>query len=145
MEDINWISSCMHKFGAILSSLEDAALAAAGQDGTSGELIHIIPVVAGKPGPNCGRPALQFNMHWLADAVSSTHRIPLQTLVKALGVHRGTLRQHLKTNNLNRCFSDIHNNELDELIHHYKCNRPSAGLRFVITLLKSHGLHIQRE
>ena len=87
-----------------------------------------MPVAAGKPGPNHGHPALQFNMHWLADVVSSMHHIPLQTLAKALGVDQGTLHQHLKINNLNKCFLDIQDNKLNELIYHYKHNCLSAGL-----------------
>lgn len=34
--------------------------------------------------------------------------------------------------------------ELEALIRYYKHDCPNAGLQFVITFLKSHGIHVQR-
>lgn len=93
-----------------------------------------------------GRPRFEFDVNWLSEAVSSTRRIPLQTLAKSLGIHRNTLRYHLHINGCsNRQFSNITDQELDEVIHHYKLERPSAGRRFVMAYLTSHGISVQRK
>jgi hypothetical protein len=115
------------------------------RDQSTANLIHIVPVVSEPPGPYRGRPHLRFNTEWLADAVSSSRRIPLQTLAQTLGVHRNTLRQHLQMNGLSSTkYSNITDEELEVLIRYYKRDRPNAGLRFVIAFLKSHGIHVQR-
>ena len=92
-----------------------------------------------------GRPAIEFDQEWLANAISPTRRLSLQTLARTLGVHCNTLRRHLQINGLAKRFSDITDAELDILVCHYKLGRPNAGLRFVLASLKSHGLNIQRE
>lgn len=108
-------------------------------------LVHINPVVSVLPGPyDRGGPRLKFDAEWLADAMSSSRRIPLQTLAQTLGVHRNTLRRHLQMNGLSRRYSNITDEELEILIRYYKRDRPNAGLRFVIAFLKSHGIHVQR-
>ncbi|KAH0835632.1 hypothetical protein J3R83DRAFT_9381, partial [Lanmaoa asiatica] len=92
-------------------------------------LVHIVPVTSEAPIPHeRGRPRLQFDLEWLADAMSSSRRIPLQTLARTLGIHRNTLRHHLQMNGLSRKYADISDEELDVLIHSYKCDRPNAGL-----------------
>ena len=60
--------------------------------------------------------------------MSSSRRIPLQTLAQTLGVHRNTLRHHLRMNGLSKQYSSITDQELDALIHYYKRDRPNAGL-----------------
>lgn len=97
------------------------------------------------PGPGRGRPSLDFDRAWLADALSSSRRIPLQTLARTVGVHRNTLRRHLQIHGLEKRFSDITDAEIDILVHHYKLGRPNAGLRFILGSFKSHGLNVQRE
>ena len=77
--------------------------------------------------------------------MSSTRQIPLSTLAETLGIHRNTLHNHLQVSGLSRQFSDIMDAELDELVRHYKQGCPSAGLRFIVAYLKTHGLHVQRE
>lgn len=108
------------------------------------DVVHIDPVQLHLSGRR-GRPRFQFDQEWLADAVSSTRRIPLSTLAETLGIHRNTLHNHLQASGLSRQFSDITDAELDQLVCHYKQGRPSAGLRFVVAYLKTHGLHVQRE
>ncbi|KAF8546360.1 hypothetical protein OG21DRAFT_1365528, partial [Imleria badia] len=66
-------------------------------------------------------------------------------LSQTLRVHRSTLHHHLWMNGLSKHYSDITDPELDDVIHHYKCSHPNAGLRFVIAFLKSHGIHVQRK
>ncbi|KAF8546363.1 hypothetical protein OG21DRAFT_1427191, partial [Imleria badia] len=68
-----------------------------------------------------------------------------QKLARTLDVHRNTLHQHLQINGLAKHFSDITNADIDILVHHYKLGCLDAGLRFVLTSLKSHGLNIQQE
>ncbi|KAH0828757.1 hypothetical protein J3R83DRAFT_3182, partial [Lanmaoa asiatica] len=102
-------------------------------------LVRIVPVASEAPIPHeCGRPCLQFDLEWLADAMSSSHCIPLQTLARMLGIHQNTLCHHLQMNSLSRKYADILDKELDVLIHSYKCDHPNAGLQFVIAFLKSH-------
>ena len=108
------------------------------------DIVHIDPIQLRLSGRR-GRPRLQFDQEWLADAVSSTRRIPLSTLAGTLGIHRNTLCNHLQVSGLSRQFSDIMDAELDELIRHYKQGRPSAGLCFIVAYLKTHGLHVQHE
>ncbi|KAG6374552.1 hypothetical protein JVT61DRAFT_3897 [Boletus reticuloceps] len=142
--DINWTMLCVETFGELLCMLENVALSTSGQDQSTSNLIHIVPVVSEPPGPYQGCPRLKFDAEWLLDAVSSSHRIPLQTLAQTLGVHRNTLRCHLRMVGLSKKYSDITDEELEICIRRYKCDRPNAGLQFVITFLKSHGIHVQR-
>ena len=97
------------------------------------------------PGPGHGHPSLKFNKEWLANAMSPTHCMSLQTLTLTLNVHQNTLRHHLQINGLMKQFSDITDVELDVLVCHYKLGHPNAGLRFILASLKSHGLSIQQE
>jgi len=54
-------------------------------------------------------------MEWLANTVSSTHRISLQMLAQMLGMHCNTLCCHLQINGLMKQFSDITDAKLDIL------------------------------
>ncbi|KAG6370782.1 hypothetical protein JVT61DRAFT_10986 [Boletus reticuloceps] len=143
VDDIDWISCCAHAFGELLNKLKHAALAVNGQEHSTVDIVTISPMHSASSG-SCGRPHFVFDAHWLVKAVSSTCRIPLQTLVNALGIHRNTLHHHLHLHSFSiHQFSDIMDHELNVLIQYYKLKRPSSGLQFVTAYLKSYGISVQ--
>jgi hypothetical protein len=81
----------------------------------------------------------------MADAMSTHRKISLTALSEAIGVHRHTLRRHLKTHGLYHGFSEISDSDLDILIQHYKKKKPISGLRYVTGYLKCNGIRIQKE
>lgn len=92
-----------------------------------------------------GRPALVIDPAFLRDAVSDHRRIPQTVLAKALGIHRNTLRQKLKAQNLERRYSTISDEDLDTLVRGFKEIKPRSGLRYFTGFLKANGLRIQKE
>lgn len=77
-------------------------------------------------------------------AVASNCNIPLTRLAKALGVHRHTLRNNLRLNNIEHGFTPISDADLDLLITTYTQHKPESGIRYVTGFLRHHGFKIQR-
>ncbi|KAI9455181.1 hypothetical protein HD554DRAFT_2148582 [Boletus coccyginus] len=125
VEDMEWAEESAHRLGELFCALSDAALTAAGHDNQA-EIVRVTPFKL-RYHHSRGRPAIEFDQEWLANAISPTHRLSLQTLARTLGVHRNTLRQHLQINGLVKHFSDITDAELDILVRHYKLGRPNAA------------------
>jgi hypothetical protein len=91
-----------------------------------------------------GRPKMSIDKGWLQEALSSRRKITLQQIADTLGIHRNTLRYHMKKHGVSQCFSQIADRDLDMLLRMYKVHKPSSGLRYVIGFLKRHGVRVQR-
>ncbi|KAF8957600.1 hypothetical protein BDZ97DRAFT_1625017, partial [Flammula alnicola] len=65
-------------------------------------------------------------------------------LADLMGIHRNTLRLHMKRHNLVRQYSNLSNHDLDILIRTFKEKKPESGLQYVTGFLRKHGLRIQK-
>ena len=90
-----------------------------------------------------GRPRKVVNADLLKEAMNPTRGISQALLAKKLGIHRNTLRAKLKENSINTSFSDISDNDLDEIIKGYRDLHPNSGIRYLHGYLRSQGLRIQ--
>jgi hypothetical protein len=77
-------------------------------------------------------------------ALESNRQINYRELANAIGVHRNTLTSYLKANNLQRRYSTISNDDLDNLVRMFKVRRPESGFRYLVGYLRNRGLKIQR-
>ncbi|KAJ7937858.1 hypothetical protein B0H13DRAFT_1852155 [Mycena leptocephala] len=71
-----------------------------------------------------GRPRKVIEPVWLSKAVSDHCKITLQTLAKALGIHRNTLRNYLKQYGVYKRYSDLSDHDLDILTRQFKRVKP---------------------
>ena len=92
-----------------------------------------------------GRPAVVIEQQWLQDALSARRHIPLTSLAKALGVHRNTLYNQMRALVLNRQYSNISDDALDELLKEYKTLKPNSGVRYITGFLRAGGIRVQRK
>ena len=104
----------------------------------------MVPILVERSGRR-GRPTKIIEPAWLADAVASHRKITLKRLSEALGIHRNTLRNCLKRNNLYQRFSDISDHDLDNLVQQFKKQKPTSGLRYLVGFLRTRGIKVQRE
>ncbi|KII87831.1 hypothetical protein PLICRDRAFT_83421, partial [Plicaturopsis crispa FD-325 SS-3] len=65
-------------------------------------------------------------------------------LADALGMHRNTLRHHLQMHGVHQRFSDIPDHEIDILVRHFKQEKPTSGLRYLIGFFKRHKIRVQK-
>ncbi|KAF8440072.1 hypothetical protein L210DRAFT_3335270, partial [Boletus edulis BED1] len=64
-------------------------------------------------------------------------------LSRVLGVHRNTLRFHMRRHGIGRSFSQLSNTDLDSLIAQFKTRRPESGIRYIFGFLRRHGIRVQ--
>ncbi len=91
-----------------------------------------------------GRPRKVVNVDLLKEAMDPTRQISQALLAKKLGIHRNTLREKLKENSINTSFSDISDDDLDQIVKGYRDSHPNSGIRYLRGRLRSQGLCIQR-
>lgn len=91
-----------------------------------------------------GRPAIRIDPAILHAAVAPNRHIPLTRLAKALGVHRHTLRDSLRLNNIEYGFTPLSDADLYLLVKTYTQHKPESGIRYVTGFLRHHGFKIQR-
>lgn len=91
-----------------------------------------------------GRPRKELNLEFLAEATSNHRTIRLRELADLMGIHRNTLRLHMKRHNVVQQYSNLSNHDLDILIRTFKERKPESGLQYVTGFLRKHGLRIQK-
>jgi len=92
-----------------------------------------------------GRPQKHINLEFLREAMSPKRHISLNKLAKLLGMHRNTLRFHLKKNNVHYKFSALSDVDLDILVKMFRKAKPESGIRYLVGFLRRHGLRIQKK
>lgn len=93
-----------------------------------------------------GRPAVHIDPDVLREAMSTGRKITISALARTLGVHRHTIRKQLIAHHIPRpAYSDIPDEDLDELIQAYKEYKPNSGYRYVMGFLSNAGLRVQQE
>ena len=85
-----------------------------------------------------------MNVELLKEAMNPTRRISKVLLAEKLGIHRNTLRAKIKENSINSSFTEISDDDLDQIVKGYLENHPSSGRRYVTGRLRTQGLRIQR-
>ena len=97
-------------------------------------------VHTGKP----GRPSLHIDME--AVLALKGYSFSWKMISKIFSIHRTTLWRKLKEHGLEgeMSFTDMHEQQLDEMIGKLKQTHPLAGERTIIGMLRSKGMNIQR-
>lgn len=96
---------------------------------------------SGKP----GRPSKEINSNWLCSSLSPGCNLSITALTKAIGIHHNTLSKKIHGLGIVQRWSEISDQELDQLVSYFKINWPNSGLQYIQGFLRSHDLHIQRE
>ena len=91
-----------------------------------------------------GRPRKLVNVDLLKEAMNPTRRISKVLLAKKLGIHRNTLHAKLKENSINSSFTEMSDEDLDQIVKGYLESNPKSGIRYLTGRLRTHGLRIQR-
>ncbi|KAJ7936172.1 hypothetical protein B0H13DRAFT_2303891 [Mycena leptocephala] len=139
--DQAWITECTESLGSLMVDLVRAAAIADTVE--TSKTRPVVPIRIERTGLR-GRPRKVLNPVWLKDAVSGHRKITLQILADGLGMRRNTLRNYLKMYNVYNRYSDLSEDDLDILTRHFKRTKPKAGLRYLIGLLKTHGIKVQK-
>ena len=90
-----------------------------------------------------GRPRKLVNPDYLQEAMSHTRQITFTELAGVLGIHRNTLRLHMKRHGIECKYSQLSNGDLDNLIMEFKKQRPKSEIRYIVGFLRRHGIRIQ--
>jgi len=76
--------------------------------------------------------------------MNPTQQISQALLAKKLGIHRNTLCEKLKESSINTSFSDISDDDLDQVVKGYHDSHPNSGMGYLHGHLRSQGLRVQR-
>jgi hypothetical protein len=76
--------------------------------------------------------------------MSSTRRLSLTELAKAMGISRPTLVNRLKANGVYYKFTALSKANLDILVKAFRSTKPGSGIRYLIGFLRRHGLRVQK-
>ncbi|KAF4621495.1 hypothetical protein D9613_001244 [Agrocybe pediades] len=142
--DTAWLDSicnrCMELFNLVDENLRVA------EDKQESNVIYQEPVTLSRSKKR-GRPKKNITREVIEDALSSGRRISQSALAKVLGVHRHTLRAKIKEYGLSiPSYSDVGDEELDEIIRAYRIQHPDAGRGYMLGHLRSkYRLRIQRQ
>ena len=85
-----------------------------------------------------------MNVDLLKEAMNPTRRISKVLLAKKLGIHRNTLRAKMKENSINSSFTEMSDEDLDQIVQGYLESHPNSGIRYLTGRLRTQGLRIQR-
>ena len=78
--------------------------------------------------------------------MSARRKLRKKQLALKLGMHPDTLCLRIQQAGIHsHHYSPITNDELDVLIHEYRCQKPNAGICYVWGWLFSHGVRVQKE
>ncbi|KAF8832719.1 hypothetical protein HHX47_DHR1001651 [Lentinula edodes] len=139
---LDWIKAVSQQFGKLLRQLAEAEEAAFGREKTG--VFHTEPVFLAKTGKR-GRPRKLIAPRLLQEATNGARRVTLTKLASCLGIHRQTLRTHLKENSIDYRFCPITNADLDKLTKRFKETNPASGLGYVMGFLRQKGYRLQRQ
>lgn len=92
-----------------------------------------------------GRPAKHIDPDFLNEAFQPGRNISISQVARLLKVHRHTVRKSLQTYGIHKVYSDISNDELDNIIRDYMKERPDSGLQYTRGHIRALGLHLQRD
>ena len=84
-----------------------------------------------------------MNVDLLKEAMNLTRQISQALLAKKLGIHHNTLRERLKESSIDTSFSDISDDDLDQIVKGYCDSHPNSGMGYLRGHLRSQGLHVQ--
>ena len=75
--------------------------------------------------------------------MNPTQQISQSLLAKKLGIHRNMLCEKLKENSIDISFSDISDDDLDQIVMGYRDSHPNSGMAYLHGHLRSQGLRVQ--
>lgn len=91
-----------------------------------------------------GRPVKHINERLLRSVFSRSRNISKSKLAKVLGINRNTLSKRLTEFGIRTQYSDIGDEELDDLLRAYRLEKPDAGQSYIISFLRSLRIRIPR-
>lgn len=91
-----------------------------------------------------GRPRKLIDPAYLAEAMSGDRNISISLLARILGVHRHTVRKEMKRHGIQRDFSNITDDDLDDLFRFFRLRNPEGGLAYFLSFLRDNELRVQR-
>lgn len=107
------------------------------------KILHVQPASEVHTGRR-GRPRKDVHPDILADAMAPGRGIAVTTLAGILGMHRHTLSNIMKRHGIARTFSDVTDEDLDELVQLFRQANPDGGLYYFIGFLRKNHLRVPR-
>ncbi|KIJ37158.1 hypothetical protein M422DRAFT_260315 [Sphaerobolus stellatus SS14] len=107
---VEWIKDAAQCLGALAKGLSVAWATA--RNSEPGTIHKVQPFIVAHTGKR-GRPRKELNLEFLQEAMSAKHGIIIERPAKTLGIHRNTLRTHMKKFNVSKMFDDISAHDLD--------------------------------
>ena len=84
------------------------------------------------------------NVNLLKEAMNPTRQISKVLLAERLGIHRNTLHAKLKENSINSSFTEMSDEDLNQIVKGYLQSHPNSGIQYLTGRLRTQGLCIQR-
>ena len=72
-----------------------------------------------------------MNVDLLKEAMNPTRQISQALLAKKLGIHHNTLHERLKESSIDTSFSDISDDDLDQIVKGYRDSHPNSGMGYL--------------
>ena len=76
---------------------------------------------------------------------ATRRRLDQSKIARGAHVHRNTIHNYLNEYNISHGFSDISDNDLDDVVQQFRDNNPHLGLRFLMSYVSRHSLRIQKQ
>jgi hypothetical protein len=92
-----------------------------------------------------GRPKKIVDPTYLQEALAPDRSISKIGLSKTLGIHRHTLGRSMSDAGISQSYTDLSNDNLDELLKVFKLQKPESGFRYALGFLRNHGIRIQQQ
>ncbi|KAF5357480.1 hypothetical protein D9758_012525 [Tetrapyrgos nigripes] len=137
-----WVSECAEEFAGMCLRLTEAGNTQ-DHDQNNPNLEFPNPVTAVRTGKR-GRPRKFIDPSYLRKALAPKRRINVSELARTLKVSRQTLTSYLKRHNIDYKFSNISNDQLDQLVKDFQERKPASGIRYLTRYLRRSGYRLQK-
>lgn len=90
-----------------------------------------------------GRPKKIIDPNWLRAAMLPSNGFTITDIARYCDVHTQTVYKALTEHQIPHKYSQITDDELDQLIEEFKLEKPESGYRYALGYLRSHGIRVQ--
>jgi hypothetical protein len=107
------------------------------------ENVHIPEVASVERTGHPGQPKKLVDPVYLRDAMSANRRISRAKLARKFNMSVKTLKKRMEEADITREYSDISNNDLDDIIRKFRRTKPLLGINYAIAHVANLGIRVQ--
>ncbi|KAF7426532.1 hypothetical protein PC9H_008901 [Pleurotus ostreatus] len=141
----SWLHALTTAVGVLIAELEQAYKTASKHEDSNVFIPQPVTLLPSGDNTTGGRPRKEIDPDFLRNALQGGRTISIAKLARLLGVSHQTLYSRLHEYGIDHQFSQLTNNELDNLVHQFREARPASGLRYLPGFLAEQGLRVQRQ